>query len=78
MDAIDLFADADLGLIARQSMRVPDYPSGLVKAASLMPQGPFTYTGALENHPDVIEHIQENNESTDRQKNFRTLIGNSP
>ena len=78
VDAIDLFADADLGLIARQSMRVPDYPSGLVKAASLMPQGPFTYTGALENNPDVIEHIQENNASTDRQNNFRTLIGNSP
>ncbi len=52
----DLFADADL---ARRcpARRVSNYPHGLVEAAFDAPAGPWMYTGALENHPDLVDHI---------------------
>ncbi|MCI0684658.1 MAG: ATP-grasp domain-containing protein [Gemmataceae bacterium] len=63
----DLFADADL----RQACpvhRVPpgDYPRGLRSAVEAAPAGPWLYTGALENYPDIIATID------------RALWGNSP
>ena len=55
---IDLFADADLKAccpvirIAFQS-----YPNGFSKLIREAPSGPWIYTGGLENHPDLIEHL---------------------
>lgn len=63
----DLFADEDLRAIARV-ITLQDYPRGLVEAACQAPTGPWIYTGALENHPDVIRAISIQ----------RPLWGNSP
>ncbi len=52
----DLFADEDLRAIATV-LPVRNYPQGLVEAARLAPDCPWIYTGALENHPNVIEAI---------------------
>lgn len=56
--AADLFGDLDLGAVA-DSVRVArggvaGYPGNLVAACRRFPSGPVCYTGALENHPDVI------------------------
>jgi predicted ATP-grasp superfamily ATP-dependent carboligase len=67
--AADLFADRDLSAVAACA-RVPaaEYPGGLVAAAEALPGGPFIYTGALENHPRVL----------DRLARIRPLWGNGP
>src|SRR6516162_6995898 len=52
----DLFADADLR--ARCPVRcveVKDYPRGLLDLPELLTPGPWMYTGALENRPDLVE-----------------------
>jgi predicted ATP-grasp superfamily ATP-dependent carboligase len=41
-------------------MRVTDYPLGLVRAAAAFPDGPWMYTGGLENSPGLIERISGN------------------
>ncbi|RLS33328.1 MAG: ATP-grasp domain-containing protein [Planctomycetota bacterium] len=53
--AVDLFADRDLSAVA-QAIPVDgaDYPAGLVAAAARLPAAPWCYTGALENHPDLL------------------------
>jgi predicted ATP-grasp superfamily ATP-dependent carboligase len=54
----DLFADADL--VQRCSVRrlpAEGYPRGFVALAESIPSSPWLYTGALENHPDIIATI---------------------
>ena len=63
---IDHFGDEDLreqfpGQVA------PDYPNGLVERLRQAPDAPFIFTGALENHPGVLETLA-------RQ---RPLLGNA-
>jgi predicted ATP-grasp superfamily ATP-dependent carboligase len=65
--AIDQFGDKDLDSIC-QTQRVLNYPYGIVEAAREFPQCPFLYTGALENHPEIIANLQRE----------RPLLGNSP
>lgn len=55
--AADLFCDADLASVAESRRRVSDYPSGLGEAVADFPAGPWCYTGAIENHPDLIDRI---------------------
>lgn len=57
--AADLFHDSDLQAVARQSIRVAhrDYPDALMTAAAALPAAPWCYTGALENHPALIDAI---------------------
>lgn len=52
----DLFADADLCNIA-SARSVSRYPSGLLAALAAAPQGPWIYTGALENYPALLGHM---------------------
>jgi predicted ATP-grasp superfamily ATP-dependent carboligase len=52
----DLFADVDLQAIATVE-RVNDYPAGLSGFLHSSPDGPWMYTGALENHPDLIDEL---------------------
>ena len=52
----DLFADVDLQAVATVE-RVSDYPRGLVSLLSSSPDAPWMYTGALENHPDLIDEL---------------------
>src|SRR3990172_5650817 len=56
----DLFADLDLQARA-PAMAVPGggYPDTLVRAAELMPPGPWMYAGGLENRPDLVRQICE-------------------
>jgi len=55
---IDLFADADL-MYSREGRSIPpsEYPLGFLKASRQAPPGPWIYTGALENYPDLIDCI---------------------
>jgi len=62
---VDLFADADLADCCT-AVAARDYPRGLPAAADAMAAGPWMYTGALENHVDLIDTIAKN----------RTLYGN--
>ena len=56
--AIDLFADRDLRAIAPASRVAREsYPDGLEALASQAPDSPWMYTGALENHPDLVDRI---------------------
>ena len=75
--AADLFGDHDLLASTVRLERIGDvlgpdqafstYPTGLACAAKLFPCGPWCYTGALENYPDLIDSIAAN----------RPLAGNS-
>jgi predicted ATP-grasp superfamily ATP-dependent carboligase len=64
---IDLFSDSDTRRLA-PCLRCPfeRYPDGFIELARQAPEGPWMYTGALENYPDVIEEISVH----------RPLIGN--
>jgi predicted ATP-grasp superfamily ATP-dependent carboligase len=56
--AADLFADRDLlAITAAVSVPSERYPSALVEAALGFPSGPWCYTGALENHPGLVDAI---------------------
>ncbi|MFM7033853.1 MAG: ATP-grasp domain-containing protein [Planctomycetia bacterium] len=58
--AADLFGDLDLRAVATAVTRVPPgggYPAGLATAAEAFPPGPWCYTGAIENHADLIDSI---------------------
>ena len=63
VDAADLFCDVDLVSLARRTVPATaagggDYPWCLADAARrLAPAAPFSYTGALENHPDLVATI---------------------
>jgi len=57
--AADLFADADLRAAAATATRVTGggprgYPRGLAHAVAGLPPAPWCYSGALENHPDLL------------------------
>lgn len=54
----DLFADEDLRDCA-EVLPVENFPAGLVEAVASVPKCLWMYTGALENHPDIIERISE-------------------
>ncbi len=56
--AADLFADRDLAacsLVDRISRS--DYPHGLEAISDRAPSCPWFFTGALENHPDLVDRI---------------------
>lgn len=56
--SIDLFADADLtSLCPARQIAPEDYPHRLADFALEAPPGPWLYTGALENQPDLIDRI---------------------
>ena len=62
---LDQFGDEDL----RQRFRgriITDYPRSAVELIGEAPVAPFIFTGALENHPDVLEELCGQ----------RTLLGN--
>ncbi len=63
----DLFADADLRHLG-PALATPDFPGGLISLARQLPEGPWIYTGGLENYPDLVEAV-----SVDR-----VLYGNPP
>ncbi len=55
---VDLFADRDLSCIATAHRIDPGvYPLGFEEIADRLPPSPWMYTGALENHPDLIDRI---------------------
>lgn len=57
---IDLFADADLSARC-PVVRIPgaEYPDGIAERAAAMPDGPWMYTGALENRPALIDVVSK-------------------
>lgn len=52
----DAFADEDLRQVA-VTRPVSNYPYGLVRAARSVSVCPWMYTGALENHPALVERL---------------------
>ena len=54
--AADLFADADLRQIATAT-RVSSYPDGLLDWLRAIEPPAWMYTGALENHPELIDQM---------------------
>jgi uncharacterized protein len=63
--AADLFADADLQRTCAAT-RIADYPAGLADWLASTECDGWLYTGALENHPDLIDSMAE----------LRPLLGN--
>lgn len=61
----DMFADADLLAVA-EARCVAGYPAGLLDAARNGPPGDWLYTGALENHPRLLDRVTA----------LRPLLGN--
>lgn len=60
--AADLFADTDLAAVAAAAVRVPTrpdlrWPLGLPACLRGFPSAPWLYSGALENHPDLVERL---------------------
>jgi uncharacterized protein len=56
VSGIDLFADQDLAECAT-AVHCDDYPRGLAKLAEGAADGPWMYTGALENYPRLVDRI---------------------
>ena len=54
--AADKFADTDLTACC-PARRVADYPRGLPAAVSAWPPCGWMYTGALENHPALVDRL---------------------
>jgi predicted ATP-grasp superfamily ATP-dependent carboligase len=57
--AADLFGDHDLRALAREVATISPYPAGLPAAIAGWPSAPVVYTGALENHPDLLAALAE-------------------
>ena len=55
--AADLFADRDLREAAIEARGVENYPEDLEAVAAKFPVCPWSYTGALENWPDLVERL---------------------
>jgi predicted ATP-grasp superfamily ATP-dependent carboligase len=55
--ASDLFGDRDLRAVARFVELKGEYPHGFKTALREMPEGPFIYTGGLENHPTLVDQL---------------------
>lgn len=73
MHAADLFGDDDLRAAVVTTVAAGEYgglpyPRSLVAAVAGLPTGPWCYTGAIENHPDVIAAIAAR----------RPLLGTAP
>lgn len=56
--AADLFCDEDLRACCH-AVRIENYPHGAAQALSSAPPGPWMYTGALENYPELIERLAD-------------------
>jgi predicted ATP-grasp superfamily ATP-dependent carboligase len=54
--AADLFADADLRQIATTT-RISPYPEGFVDWLRIVEPPAWMYTGALENHPELVDQM---------------------
>ncbi len=54
--AADLFADADLRQIATAT-RIAPYPDGFIDWLRAVEPPAWMYTGALENHPELIDQM---------------------
>src|SRR5687768_3758422 len=54
--AADLFADADLRAVATTT-RISPYPEGLLDWLRSVEPAAWMYTGALENHPELIDQM---------------------
>jgi len=54
--AADLFADADLRRIATAT-RISPYPEGFVDWLRVVESPGWMYTGALENHPELVDQL---------------------
>src|SRR6187401_3236819 len=54
--AADLFGDADLQRIATTT-RIRPYPEGLLDWMRAVEPPAWMYTGALENHPELIDQM---------------------
>jgi uncharacterized protein len=55
---VDLFADRDLKAVARSvAVCAKSFPVGLVDAAEGLPDGPWMYTGPLENHTNLVGRL---------------------
>jgi uncharacterized protein len=55
---VDLFADRDLTASCQAHRVSPaQYPGELEAVAGGLPNGPWFYTGALENHPDLVDRV---------------------
>jgi predicted ATP-grasp superfamily ATP-dependent carboligase len=60
---IDLFADDDLrARCVAVRVGAAGYPGNLVDAVAQSPPGPWMYTGALENHPDLVLQLRKQRE----------------
>ena len=56
---IDLFGDYDLCReFEGQLVDARDYPQAIIDKIDTAPEAPFIYTGAMENHADVLEQIE--------------------
>ena len=60
--AADLYADADLRALSAATVQVRSdsdlpWPAGLVPAVADFPAAPWLYTGALENHPEIVDRL---------------------
>jgi predicted ATP-grasp superfamily ATP-dependent carboligase len=54
----DLFADTDLAAVCPvETISPADYPEGFVEVCARAPDGPWMYTGGLENRPRLVEAI---------------------
>jgi predicted ATP-grasp superfamily ATP-dependent carboligase len=54
----DLFADSDLAVRCPVTAVPPErYPHGLREMIDRAPPGPWAYTGALENHPELVQAV---------------------
>lgn len=63
--AADLFADADLQRVCAAT-RITNYPEGLADWLADTPCDGWLYTGAMENHPELVDHMSK----------LRPLLGN--
>lgn len=60
--AADLYADADLRATAAETVRVPTgpatpWPAGIESSIRRFPIAPWLYSGALENHGDLVDRL---------------------
>jgi predicted ATP-grasp superfamily ATP-dependent carboligase len=56
--AIDAFADRDL-VATCPTTKIERYPRDLPRALAAAPSGPWMYTGGLENHPALLDHLAQ-------------------
>jgi predicted ATP-grasp superfamily ATP-dependent carboligase len=55
---VDYFADRDLAAVCpAERVEAGSALPGFLGAAEALPPSPWSYTGALENHPDLVERI---------------------